>query len=127
MSASAHTVLLLAVAGLWMGVLSPAQAASAPNAQAASPAAGAPVAPLTVRPQTEPKGKVVASTAAAPMTSPDFTAEDARDPPLAVRIGPNTALGRQTPETSVPAGMLKTNPDLPGGYRTRDVGVTTVF
>ncbi|HTI66321.1 MAG TPA: hypothetical protein VL460_02110 [Caulobacteraceae bacterium] len=107
-----------------MGALS----AAALDAGAAEPPAhGSTVAPLTVRPQSEPVGRVIASSEAAPLTAPDFTAKDAQHPPLAVRIAPGAALGRQTVRSEPPPGLLRNNPDLGPDPAQAEVGITALF
>lgn len=84
------------------------------------------VSGLTVRP--EQRGTVIASSDAASLTSPDFTAADAQDPPLAVSIGKNTALGRYVVTNDPPpAGLLRTNPDLTGSPVRGEVAIVSVF
>jgi hypothetical protein len=119
-----------------------AQAASLPGGSVAQPGAAQPVetptsAPantvsgITVSPEIQRQGRVIASTDATSLTSPNFSAADAQDAPLAISIGQNTALGRQTVDNRPPAtagGLLGTNPELLGIQPTRgQVGVTTVW
>jgi hypothetical protein len=112
-------------------VLAATASAQVPAAPAGGPATAPPtgsaptVSPLTVSPVVPGAGRVVASTDAAPLTSPDFTAKDAEAPPLAVMIAPNTALGRQSSPPSSAAGLMGANPDL--RPPTTDLGVTVVF
>ena len=129
MTASIRPALLLALAAVGLAASAPAWAqGAAPTAPTAPPAAAGPaVTPLTVRPQTEPKGTVISSTEATSLAAPNFSARDAQPQPMATTIAPGAALGRQPAPTGSPAGILNTNPDLPGGYRTTDVGVTKVF
>ena len=86
---------------------------------------GTTVKPVTVQPQTTPKGKVVAGGDAASPTSPDYTADDARNPPRAVGLGKNSAAGVQSVMPTPPPGGLPASID-PGPKRS-DLGVTTVF
>lgn len=87
------------------------------------------VSGLTVSPLTQKPGKVIASTDATSLTSPNFSVADAAKKPMAIAIGDNTALGKQTVDnTPVMAGLSHNNPDILGSQPTRgDVGVTTVF
>ncbi|OYX32363.1 MAG: hypothetical protein B7Y99_08640 [Caulobacterales bacterium 32-69-10] len=119
-----------------------AQAASLPGAAPAqlsmpapvetpTTAAAGTVSGVTVTPQMRPRGKVIASSDAAPLSSPDFSAADAAPEPLAIAIAPNTALGRQV-VSNRPAvnagGLLGTNPELLGVNPNRGLlGVTTVY
>lgn len=66
-----------------------------PESLTTVPASGDTVQGVTVRPQAPATGRVVASTEARPLTSPDFTAADAEPPPLAVAIAPGVAVGAQ--------------------------------
>jgi hypothetical protein len=128
MSAQPFPALAAAViAPLALGLAAPGLAQAPPTA--ASPAAGpaTPVRPLTVQTEPPARPKVVASTDAAPLTSPDFTDKDAAPPPMAVIIAPNTAAGRITIPTGKPDGLLKANPELNRNGLAVDVGVTTVF
>lgn len=105
-----------------------AQAAQAAQAPAPAPeaATSAAVSPVTVRPQQ--RGRVIASSDAASLASPDFTAADAQDPPLAVSLGGDTALGRKVVTNDPPpAGLLRVNPDLIGSPLRAELAVTTVF
>lgn len=110
-----------------------AQAAAQPGAAAAvevpTVAPADTVSGLTVRPDLPRQGKVIASTSATSLTSPNFSAADAEPKPMAVAIAPNTALGKQTVDNTPPAGgLLHNNPDLLGAQPARgDVGVTMVF
>jgi hypothetical protein len=110
---------------------STATAVGAAKAAQAAPSPPVPstdtVDPLTVRPETRPQGKVVASTDAASLSSPDFSAKDAEGRPLAISIGQNTALGQQSVDNTQPGGFLQVNPDVAGGETRGDVGVTSVF
>jgi hypothetical protein len=116
------------------------QAAQAAQTAAAQPGSAAPVeapttAPadtlsgVTVRPDVPVQGRVVASTDATSLTSPNFSDADAQPAPLAVGVGQNTAIGRQTVDNTPPAGgILHNNPELLGSQPTRgEVGVTSVF
>jgi hypothetical protein len=102
---------------------------AAAQAQAPAPTSDAPpgttVKPVTVQPKTTPKPKVVAGGDAASPTSPNYTAEDARDPPRAVSLGDKTAAGVQSVMPTQPPGGLPASID-PGPKRS-DLGVTTVF
>jgi hypothetical protein len=118
------TAFLLSAAGAGSAL---ALALDAPKAEPAPPPAATPVAPLTVSPEVQAEAKVVASSEAVPLAAPDFTAKDAQDAPLAVRIGPNAAFGRQTLHNEAPPGLLKNNPDLGGTPEQVDVGVTVLF
>ncbi|HTI67210.1 MAG TPA: hypothetical protein VL460_06650 [Caulobacteraceae bacterium] len=102
---------------------------TATTAPAPIPAPADAVAGVTVTPQTQRPGKVVASTSAASLSSPNFSETDAQDKPLAVAIGDNTALGRKMVDnTPAAGGLLHNNPELQGSQPTRgDVGVATVF
>ena len=108
-----------------------AQAAQTPApvtipAPAAETATSAVVTGVTVL--AEQRGTVIASSDAAPLASPDFTAADAENPPLAVTIGKNTALGRKVVTNDPPpAGFLRTNPDLVGSPVRGEIGITSVF
>jgi hypothetical protein len=83
---------------------------------------------ITVTPETPQQGRVIASSDAAPLASPDFTAGDAEDAPLAVKIGDNAALGRKVVDNPPPpGGLLRTNPDLIGDPLRGEVGVTALF
>jgi len=73
-----------------------------PETLTSVPASGDTVQGVTVRPQAPATGRVVASTDARPLTSPDFTAADAEPPPLAVKIARGVAVGAQgAPEDGV--------------------------
>ena len=96
--------------------------------QAAKTASAAPdggVEPVIVHPEAQPQARVVASTEAASLTSPDFSARDDQDPLLAVRAGRNRAFGAQSVDNTVAEGFLKVNPR--GGATRTDVGLTSVF
>ena len=106
------------------------QAAKAGNQPKAAPAAPAPrpadtVETLTVSPESTPKGRVVASTAAASLTSPNYSAEQAKDQPMAVGLGGNASVGAQKVDNTHAEGFLKVNPQ--GPVRRTDVGLTNVF
>jgi hypothetical protein len=77
--------------------------------------------------QAQAEARVVASSEAVPLAAPDFTAKDAQDAPLAVRIGPNATVGRQTFQNQVPPGLLGNNPDPGRNPQQVDVGVTVLF
>jgi hypothetical protein len=97
------------------------------TAAAAAPA-GDTVSGVTVRPLTQPQGKVIASTEATSLKSPNFSDAEAAPPPLALGLGDNAAVGKQSVDNTAVAGLLHNNPDLLGSsaFRT-DVGVTAVF
>ena len=119
-------VLALALA-LMLDTAGTAAQAQAPSPAAPqTPAAGVTVKPVTVQPSVKPEGQVVASTDAASLASPNFTDKDAEDPPLAVSIGPNAALGRQSMPNTPVGGLLASNPDLGGGTVSTRIGVTVV-
>ncbi|HTK36582.1 MAG TPA: hypothetical protein VL358_15025 [Caulobacteraceae bacterium] len=113
------------------GVAGPAQAQRQPQAgaQTQAPAAAAAsaassVAPVTVQPQTQPQGRVVSSTDAASMTSPNYSAGDAEDPPRAVSLGGAAAAGVQAADSAPLPGLPAS---MAGAPKHSDVGVTTVF
>jgi hypothetical protein len=115
---------VLAVSMAAVLAAAPAQAQVKPPATTA-PGSETTVKPVTVTPSTPPQGRVVASTDAAPITSPYFTAKDAEEEPQrAISLGGNAAAGVQSVDTTTSGGFLKVNPD--GTSRT-DIGVTQVF
>ena len=101
-------------------------AAKAAQAAKTAPAtSGDTVEPVTVHPETQPQGRVVASTDAASLTSPNYSAKDNQEPVLAVGAGRNRALGAQKVDNTFAEGFLKVNPQ--GGATRTDVGVTNLF
>jgi hypothetical protein len=100
-------------------------AKAAQAAKIAPPSAGVTVEPVTVTPETPVKGKVVASTDAASLTSPNFSAKDIGERTLAVSVGHNTAVGAQSVENTHMGGFLAVNPQ--GDTTRTDVGFARVF
>lgn len=118
------------------------QAASRPGGAIAQPGAAQPVetptsapegtvAGITVSPEVRRQGRVIASTNATSLTSPNFSAADAEQAPMAIAIAPGTALGQRRVENRVAVnagGLLGTNPELLGIEPTRGtIGVSSVF
>ena len=111
------------------------QAARAAQAAAAAPAAktsasvpGETVEPVTVRPLSPREGRVVASTNARSLSSPNFGPEDATSAPLAFSLSDNSAFGAVQVDNPTPAGgFLHTNPDLARNPTSTDAGVVSVF
>lgn len=85
---------------------------------------GTTVNPVTVQPQVTPQGRVVSSTDATSVTSPNYSADDAAPPPRAVSIGGNAAAGVQTVVPSPPSGLPAS---IDPGPKRSELGVTTVF
>lgn len=90
------------------------------------------VAGLVVTPDTPRQGKVVASTDASSLTSPNFKVADAADKSMAIGLTNNTAAGSvaidNRPLNGSTIGVIRNNPDLIGSLPVRnDVGVATVF
>ena len=101
-TAQARPLDLTTDSSIALGAAKAAQAGAAPQGRAAptetatsAPATGDTVQGVTVRPEARPQGRVVASTDAAPLTSPDFTAADAAPPPLAFSVARGVAFGAQ--------------------------------
>ena len=135
MSAVTHSALALTIAAV-LGAAGTAGAqprttvttsASGATTVQVAPAAepGTTVKPVTVNPQAAQQGRVVSSTNAPPLSSPDFTAEDAQAPPKAISLGGTAAAGSQKVAPRPPPGGLPASID-PGPARS-DVGVTKVF
>jgi hypothetical protein len=119
-----HTLFALSAVGCGAAM---ALALGAEAAEAPAPPA-TPVAPVTVSPAPPRTGRVVATSEETPaLAAPGFKASEARVPPMAVKIAPNAAFGRQTLDNTRPSGLLGTNPDLGAGAQTVDVGVTALF
>jgi hypothetical protein len=119
-----------AQAGMLPGTTQAAGAAQPVEAPTSAPAGT--VSGLTVTPEVQRQGKVVASTDATSLTSPNFSVADASDKSLTIPLGDNTAAGKQVldnrPVNGSTVGVIRNNPDLLGSPPTRsDVGVTTVF
>ena len=98
--------------------------AGAPGAPGTTATPGTTVNPVTVQPQTTPQGRVVSSTDATSITSPNYSAGDAADPPRAVSLGGNAAAGVQSVVPSPPSGLPAS---MDPGPKRSDLGVTTVF
>jgi hypothetical protein len=98
----------------------PAPGSAAPNPNAA----GTTVNPVTVQPQTTPQGRVVSSTDATSITSPNYSAGDAQNPPRAIGLGGNAAAGVQGVDPAPPSGVPASQA---GNPRHSDIGITTVF
>jgi hypothetical protein len=93
-----------------------------------APSTPAPPAPtvggVTVEPPAQQKGRVVSSTDAAPLQSPNYTDEDAQPAPRAVSLGGSTAAGVRAIDTAPPAGLPAS---MDPGPPRASIGVTTVF
>ena len=102
-------------------------AEAAPAATTSSSIAGDTVEPVTVRPQTPTERRVIASTDAASLTSPNFGPADAQSAPLAFRVGNNAAVGAVAVGGASPAGgFLHTNPDLARDPDATDAGLAAL-
>jgi hypothetical protein len=96
-----------------------------PPGQPGAPGTGTTtVNPVTVEPQTTPQGKVVSSTDATSLQSPDYSDKDAQPPPRAVSLGHNAAAGVQTVTPTAPAGLPAS---LDPGPQRSEIGVTAAF
>ena len=105
-----------------------AQASQGATPERAAQPEAAPVAPVTVLPETQPKGQTIISTDAAPLTSPGYTDKDAendRSPPLAASVAPGVAVGRESHEPTPVGGLLGGNPDL--NAPAVGIGATVVY
>jgi hypothetical protein len=107
------------------GTLPPAgQPAPAGAPGAPGTGTGNTVNPVTVQPQVTPQGRVVSSTDATSITSPNYSPDDAAPPPRAVSLGGNAAAGVQTVTPSPPSGLPAS---MDPGPKRSEIGVTTVF
>jgi hypothetical protein len=101
-----------------------AQARAAAQVRAVTPGAAPSVGGVTVQPQATPQGRVVSSTDATSLTSPNYSAKDAQPAPRAFSLGGNAAAGVQPADNAPVPGLPASQA---GGARHSDIGVTTVF
>ena len=100
---------------------------NSPSAPVATPSAARDgvVEAVTVPAVPDRTPRVVASTEATSLSSPNFSAKDVSDLTLAVSAGSNSAVGAQSVDNTHSGGFLAVNPQ--GGPTRTDVGFTNVF